>query len=511
MKQYVKRFRQEATIEFFSINDKDEKENKMSKKSTKAMNAKKAVKQEAKKDVKTAVAEAKAVQPVKEAAEAVTPIETKTLKAAVKKEAVKEAVKDNKALKSAVKDAVKKPAEAKKAESKAVNKEATAAPKASVKAEKAAKVEKASAKADKTAKKETAKPAATKTKEAKAVEKAKKPTVKAAEKKADVKAEKAPVKKAVAKTTDMKKEEAKKTKEAKPAEKKTAKATKPTAKKATVKKANQEKLDQYAVRSLTDCINDMKKMQVQYEYEDYYRLLLDEPDLKKLASNIIEGNHIKENHYDYKELGYDMDLVAVTLEKVAETMDIKAADFKEYKKAITKALRFKMGDDAEANAAEYLDEFKLAEKLLMIGQRKNITDAEVLSDTIGADVNEYFKHFFELAYDLLPSWQYDDVKFYENFAYAVLSQFNDLYQSEQQRIQIDVADLYIKHGDYQLGDEMYGYILRDNQIKDYIYYRYASVYKDIDFNKAKSIAYSSFQYVDDRYTYYPNILEIANQ
>ena len=238
---------------------------------------------------------------------------------------------------------------------------------------------------------------------------------------------------------------------------------------------------------------------------------MDEPDLKKLASNIIEGNHIKENHYDYKELGYDMDLVAVTLEKVAETMDVKAADFKEYKKAITKSLRFKMSGDAEANAAEYLDEFKLAEKLLMIGQRKNITDAEVLSDTIGADVNEYFKHFFELAYDLLPSWQYDDVKFYENFAYAVLSQFNDLYQSEQQRIQIDVADLYIKHGDYQLGDEMYGYILRDNQIKDYIYYRYASVYKDIDFNKAKSIAYSSFQYVDDRYTYYPNILEIANQ
>lgn len=461
----------------------------MSKKSTKAINAKKAMKQEVKKDAKAAAVETKAVQPVKEAEKALKPTETKiTVKAAAKKEAVKEATKDNKALKTAAKEEVKKPAAAKKAESKAAKKEAAAAQEANVKADTATKVEKASAKAEKTAKKETAKPAAAKTKEVKAVEK-----------------------KAVAKTVDVKKEEAKKTKEAKTAVKKTAKATKPTAKKATAKKADSEKLDQYAVRSLTDCINDMKKMQVQYDYEDYYRLLLDEPDLKKLASNIIEGNHIKENHYDYKELGYDMDLVAVTLEKVAETMEVKAADFKEYKKAITKSLRFKMSGDAEANAAEYLDEFKLAEKLLMIGQRKNITDAEVLSDTIGADVNEYFKHFFELAYDLLPSWQYDDVKFYENFAYAVLSQFNDLYQSEQQRIQIDVADLYIKHGDYQLGDEMYGYILRDNQIKDYIYYRYASVYKDIDFNKAKSIAYSSFQYVDDRYTYYPNILEIANQ
>lgn len=473
----------------------------MSKKSTKAINAKKAMKQEVKKDAKAAAVETKAVQPVKEAEKALKPTETKiTVKSAAKKEAVKEATKDNKALKTAAKEEVKKPAAAKKAESKTAKKEAVAAQEANVKADTATKVEKASAKAEKTAKKETAKPAAAKTKEVKAVEK-----------KAEAKVAKASAKKAVAKTVDVKKEEAKKTKEAKTAVKKTAEATKPTAKKATAKKANSEKLDQYAVRSLTDCINDMKKMQVQYDYEDYYRLLLDEPDLKKLASNIIEGNHIKENHYDYKELGYDMDLVAVTLEKVAETMDVKAADFKEYKKAITKSLRFKMSGDAEANAAEYLDEFKLAEKLLMIGQRKNITDAEVLSDTIGADVNEYFKHFFELAYDLLPSWQYDDVKFYENFAYAVLSQFNDLYQSEQQRIQIDVADLYIKHGDYQLGDEMYGYILRDNQIKDYIYYRYASVYKDIDFNKAKSIAYSSFQYVDDRYTYYPNILEIANQ
>lgn len=473
----------------------------MSKKSTKAINAKKAMKQEVKKDAKAAAVETKAVQPVKEAEKALKPTETKiTVKSAAKKEAVKEATKDNKALKTAAKEEVKKPAAAKKAESKAAKKEVAAAQEANVKADTATKVEKASAKAEKTAKKETAKPAAAKTKEVKAVEK-----------KAEAKVAKASAKKAVAKTVDVKKEEAKKTKEAKTAVKKTAKATKPTVKKATAKKADSEKLDQYAVRSLTDCINDMKKMQVQYDYEDYYRLLLDEPDLKKLASNIIEGNHIKENHYDYKELGYDMDLVAVTLEKVAETMDVKAADFKEYKKAITKSLRFKMSGDAEANAAEYLDEFKLAEKLLMIGQRKNITDAEVLSDTIGADVNEYFKHFFELAYDLLPSWQYDDVKFYENFAYAVLSQFNDLYQSEQQRIQIDVADLYIKHGDYQLGDEMYGYILRDNQIKDYIYYRYASVYKDIDFNKAKSIAYSSFQYVDDRYTYYPNILEISNQ
>lgn len=472
----------------------------MSKKSTKAaVKAPKTTQDDLKKSEKAVeVKAAKSAEAVKEAKKAEVKNDTKAVKNDAKSsKAEKPAVKaeSKKAEKADVKPLVKENAKtAKTAENKKQTKADKAAP-----AKKEALIKSEAETADgKTVK-------ATAVKETKKAVKAEKKPIKETEVKTPIKSEK----------TEVKKAEAKKTKEVKPAvkaeAKKTAKAPakKPAVK--TVKKVDQEKLDQYAARSLADCIQDMQKMQVQYEYEDYYRLLLDEADLKKLAKNIIEGNKIKEGNYDYKELGYDMDLVAVTLDKVAETMDIKAADFKEYKKAITKALRFTMGEDAEANAGEYLDEFKLAEKLLMVGQRKEITEAEALSALIGADVSEYFKHFFEFAYALLPSWQYNDVKYYENFAYAVLSQYNDLYQSEQQRIQMDVADLYIKHGDYQLGDEMYGYILRDNQIKDYIYYRYASVYKAIDYNKAKSIAYSSFQYVDDRYTYYPNILEIVNQ
>ena len=480
----------------FSI---DEKENKMSKKSTKTVSVKKvktnqSVVKKAEKAVeanavKTAVAE-NAAKPTEAKIDAkANEVKTKADKPAVKAEnknaktAAKPLVKES--TKTVKAEDVKKPAEkaAKQVKSEPVKKVAAAVVEktAEVKAEKAVKG------------------AEVKSKETKSV-------------KAEVKSDDKAIAKS-GKATD--KQAAKKAKETKTTvkkePKKTEKAPVKKAVKKIVKKIDQEKLDQYAVRSLADCIQDMQKMQVQYEYEDYYRLLLDEADLKKLAKNIIEGNNIKNGNYDYKELGYDIDLVMVTLDKVAETMDIKAADFKEYKKSITKALNFTMGEDAEANAGEYLDEFKLAEILLMVGQRKEITEAEALSALIGADVNAYFKHFFTFAYALLPSWQYDDVKYYENFAYAVLSQFSDLYESEQQRIQIDVADLYIKHGDYQLGDELYGYILRDNQIKDYIYYRYASVYKDIDYNKAKSIAYSSFQYVDDRYTYYPNILEIVNQ
>lgn len=343
----------------------------------------------------------------------------------------------------------------------------------------------------------------------------KKPVAKAEVKKEEPKkAEAKPAKKAATKKAAPKAEvkAAKKETSAKAVKKAEEKpAKKAPAKKAPVKKkVDQEKLDHYNTLPLEECIRLMQTMNVHYNYDDYYNLLLDEADLAKLAKNIIDGNDIKAGSFKFAEVGCDEDLVLVTLNKVGETMDIKAADYKELKKAITASIKFKMKDDAEANAAEYLDEFKLSEKLLMIGQRKNMFNASEVSELLGGDVVAYFKHFFDFAYALLPTWQYDDVKFYEDFAYAVLSQYADLFETEQLRIQIDVADLYVKHGDYQHGDEMYGYILRDNQIKDYIYYRYASVYKDIDFNKAKSIAYSSLQYVDDRYTYYPNIMEIIN-
>lgn len=331
--------------------------------------------------------------------------------------------------------------------------------------------------------------------------------------KADKKTESKPPKETVADKTERK---AKKVEAVK--EKKTVKAAKAVkaAKQPTTKKpaqataSRQEKLAAYEALSLEECITLMQRMNVAYQYEDYYRLLMDEADMKKLAQAISEGNHIGEAKFSYEVDGYDEDLIAVTLQKVAATMDVKAADFKDLKQAVAKAVKFQFGEDNEQNAAAYLDEFKLAEKLLMIAQRKQIADTKTESELIGIDVAKFFAHFFAFAYDILPDWQYSDVKFYEDFAYAVLSQFNDLYEREQMRIQIDVADLYIKHGDYQHGDEMYGYILRDNQIKDYIYYRFAAVYNDIDHNKAKAIAYGALQYVDERYTYHANIMEIIH-
>lgn len=349
------------------------------------------------------------------------------------------------------------------------------------------------------------------TKEAVKEEKpAKKTTKKTTTKKETVKKEaKAPAKKATKKTVAAEEKAPTAVKE----EKKPA-AKKPAAKKTTTKKAVTKTVShvkEYEAYSLDECIAKMQAMGVQYDYNDYTRILLDEADDKVTVKNIIEGNGIKEKGFTFEKDGCDEELVSVVLNKVKETMDIKAADFKDIKKDVKASMKAELGEDAEANASEYLKEFKLCEKILMLGQRKNIITAEEVSKLLDVDVDAFIEHFLDFAYGILPSWQYDDVKFYEDFAYAVLSQYTDLYTKYQLRVLIDVADLYIKHGDFQHGDVCYGYILRDNQIKDYIYYRFAHVYEDIDFNKAKALAYESLQYVDGRYTYYQNIMDIINK
>ena len=144
----------------------------------------------------------------------------------------------------------------------------------------------------------------------------------------------------------------------------------------------------------------------------------------------------------------------------------------------------------------------------MIAQRKDLHTMEELASLLKMDMTDTILHYMDVAYNVLKNWQYDDVKYYENFIYAVLSHFTDLHDKYANRAMMDVADLYIEHGDYGLGDANYGYIIRENQIKDYIYYRYANVYVDIDREKARSIAQSALQYVDSRYTYYPNIMSI---
>ena len=414
--------------------------------------------------------EVKAVKPVEE-----KKVETKPV--AEKKAPAKKVASEKK---TPAKKEEAKPAEEKKAPAKKV----AAEKKAPAKKEEAKLAEKKKV----TAKKATAeKKAPAKKEEAKPVEKKKVTAKKATAEK------KAPAKKAAAKPSTTKKASTKKT---------TTKKT--TTKKATTKKMTKE--EQYAKLSLDTCLDLAKAMSMDVTRDSIIQQLILNPDVKSVSENLVNKYQLT-GKFNFEEDGYDEGLVEVLVSKVFETADIKPQKPEDLQADVTHALNYKF-TDVVADGEEYKDQFDTMRKVLMIAQHKDIHDSKKLEEEVGVDVEKFVEEFMDLAYSVLKTWKYEDVDYYEHFIFAVLSQLEDLHNKYSNRIMMDVADLYILHGDYGLGDADYAYILRENQIKDYIYYRYASIYEGVDKDKAKQIANQALQFVDDRFTYYPNIIAV---
>lgn len=291
--------------------------------------------------------------------------------------------------------------------------------------------------------------------------------------------------------------------------KETAVETKETAAK-SVKDETLKLHEFYDNLNLDECFEHLHKLNINLNYDDMYQLALVKENLEDAAATILKDANLARKKLTLAKDGITKDVVLETLKKVAEYMDIKAMEYEAIRNGIKKCTETKLSDDFVLNSQEYLKEFKLAEKILMIGQRRDMHTLDEVEEVLGIELIEFIQHFFAQAYAVLPGYQYKDVSFYEDFAFAILSQYEDIYQKFELALLLDVADLYIKHNDYRRGDENYGYILRENQIKDYIYYRFASVYKDKDIEKAKAIAQSSLSVVDDRYEYYQPIIDIIN-
>lgn len=330
-----------------------------------------------------------------------------------------------------------------------------------------------------------------------------KPAVEA--KKEEVKT--AEVKKATKPAVEVKKEEVKPAETKKATAKKTTKKTttkKTTTKKVTTKKMTKE--EQYAKLSLDTCLDLAKAMSMNVTRDSIIQQLILNPDVKSVSKDLVNKYQLT-GKFNFEEDGYDEDLVEVLVSKVYETADIKPEKAEDLQADVDHALNYKF-TDVVADGEEYKAQFDTMRKVLMIAQHKDIHDSKKLDEEIGIDVEKFVEEFMDLAYSVLKTWKYEDVDYYEHFIYAVLSQLEDLHDTYRNRIMMDVADLYILHGDYGLGDADYGYILRENQIKDYIYYRYASIYEGVDKDKAKQIANQALQFVDDRFTYYPNIIAV---
>ena len=330
---------------------------------------------------------------------------------------------------------------------------------------------------------------------------------------------KASVKKATAKTAVAKEETKVGTKKA-PAKKKVTQEKK-TASKAKVVHAKKEetentkrkdaakkmtKEEQYNNLSVDTCLDLAHAMAMDVTRDSIIQQLILNPDVVSVSQDLVNKYQLK-GKFKFEEDGFDEDLIPVLVLKVYETAEIKPEKAEDLQTDVSHALNYKFMD-LVADGEEYKTQFDTMRKVLMIAQHKEIHDSKVLDDEIGIDVEKFVVEFMDLAYSVLKSWKYEDVDYYEHFIYAVLSQLEDLHTIYRNRIMMDVADLYILHGDYGLGDADYGYILRENQIKDYIYYRYASIYESIDKDKAKQIANQALQFVDDRFTYYPNIIAV---
>ena len=440
--------------------------------------------------------EVKAVKPVEE-----KKVETKPV--AEKKAPAKKVVSEKKA---PAKKEETKPTEEKKAPVKKVAAEKKAPAKkeeAKPTEEKKAPVKKVAAEKKAPAKKEEAKPA-----EKKKVT-AKKAT---AEKKAPAKKEEAKSvekKKVTAKKATVEKKTPAKKAAAKPSTTKKASTKKTTTKKTTTKKATTKKMtkeEQYAKLSLDTCLDLAKAMSMDVTRDSIIQQLILNPDVKSVSENLVNKYQLT-GKFNFEEDGYDEGLVEVLVSKVFETADIKPQKPEDLQADVTHALNYKF-TDVVADGEEYKDQFDTMRKVLMIAQHKDIHDSKKLEEEVGVDVEKFVEEFMDLAYSVLKTWKYEDVDYYEHFIFAVLSQLEDLHNKYSNRIMMDVADLYILHGDYGLGDADYAYILRENQIKDYIYYRYASIYEGVDKDKAKQIANQALQFVDDRFTYYPNIIAV---
>ena len=408
--------------------------------------------------------------------------------------------------KKVVKEETKPAVEAKKEEVKTAEVKKATKPAVEIKKEEVKPAETKKAPAKKATTKKAAKPAVeVKKEEVKPAETKKAPAKKATTKKAAKPA--VEVKKEEVKPAETKKAPAKKATTKKATAKKTTK--KATTKKTTTKKVTTKKMtkeEQYAKLSLDTCLDLAKAMSMNVTRDSIIQQLILNPDVKSVSKDLVNKYQLT-GKFNFEEDGYDEGLVEVLVSKVYETADIKPQKAEDLQADVDHALNYKF-TDVVADGEEYKAQFDTMRKVLMIAQHKDIHDSKNLDEEIGIDVEKFVEEFMDLAYSVLKTWKYEDVDYYEHFIYAVLSQLEDLHDTYRNRIMMDVADLYILHGDYGLGDADYGYILRENQIKDYIYYRYASIYEGVDKDKAKQIANQALQFVDDRFTYYPNIIAV---
>ncbi|MDE5757214.1 MAG: hypothetical protein K2H85_01240, partial [Allobaculum sp.] len=249
-------------------------------------------------------------------------------------------------------------------------------------------------------------------------------------------------------------------------------------------------------QTLIDMINALG---VHIDYDTLKSDLEKSPDVDSQVDKYLKQVTKDGQDYTFEKDGFDTKVIPYLCNKVAATLPSKTVDNISLAKKIENDVNRMLINDSANDTAIYNDLFDDMRKILVYAQQNQLHSLEEIEHDIPADLNNLVDRFMTVAYTILPGWQYNDVKYYEGFLYSVMAQFDDL-ASWQNRALMDIADLYIKHGDYKRGDDGYGYVLRENQLKDQIYYRFAKVYEPFDLQRAKGIAQDALRIVDGRYT-----------
>lgn len=269
------------------------------------------------------------------------------------------------------------------------------------------------------------------------------------------------------------------------------------------------KKDRYAQLDLSVCMEYIKKMGIKESIEDLTDML-SKQNAAAVKETLLKSYGIKKTSFTIKKDGFNVQVIDAVLKKIAEKHAETGSEYGDLNAEIQAVKALSLTGDDEKNANLYHRMFAVMEQLLMIGQKVNVHELSMIEKNIQiSDLETVVLQFMQIANGVLDKFLYRDVEFYESFMYEFCSQYDDIYWIIEQELQMDIADQYIRHQDYQRGDVNYGYLLRENGIRDKVYSRFVRVYENIDHDKAKGLAHeaSRFTSVDSpHYAYIHKIM-----
>lgn len=271
-----------------------------------------------------------------------------------------------------------------------------------------------------------------------------------------------------------------------------------------------DKWQHYRAFNQSTCLEMAWQMGFTLNEEDYQAMLLKYDTLQKAAQAIWRKFKVKAGDYDFDEDGYDRDVILAILENCQQKAPVIASEFSELADQADSLQESEVGQDATQDNQNLSAYENLFEKALFIAQARHFDEQALLNET-GLDVLSLVPAYLQLAEHLYPHHEMDQVIHFERLMSRLCSEFEQVHQKYGQNVMMSLADLYAHHSQLDKAHQLYRYLLRDNDLVDYIYLRYASLFASLSEKEtAQALAQEGLRYVDERFLYYPELVKLAS-